>query len=450
MRYFIIITMIFIFTNANASFGDWFSSFSKRATPVVEKPIVKTIDKPVKRPLVNINTEELVKILDNDPSVLLIDVRAPFEIKHTGTIKRGQNVNIIRGWIETQIADYAKTKDTPIVVYCGRNIRSPLAARTLMELGYTNVKNYKEGFLTWKQELNPVKVSDYEPNNILYRKPVEVIENVYTAVGATQPGTYENSNHNNNLSFIVTTDGVLVFNAGGSYLVAKAMHEQIKQVTKQRVKYVVLENSQGHAILGANYWKQQGAIIIAHKAADKEIAKKGKTIYLRALNRQKDKLIDTVVVRPDVVFDKQFDLTMGNIKIELMHIGASHSPDDIQLWLAAEKLLMSGDTAFNERMLPIFPHTDIAAWIKTWDKIEALRPEVVIPGHGAPTDLATVTKFTKDYLSYMLGEVEKILENDGDLVDAYNIDQSAYRDWGTYRELHQRNAARIFRQMEFN
>jgi hypothetical protein len=60
MRYFIIITMIFIFTNANASFGDWFSSFSKRATPVVEKPIVKTIDKPVKRPLVNINTEELV------------------------------------------------------------------------------------------------------------------------------------------------------------------------------------------------------------------------------------------------------------------------------------------------------------------------------------------------------------------------------------------------------
>jgi hypothetical protein len=39
---------------------------------------VKTIDKPVKRPLVNINTEELVKILDNDPSVLLIDVRAPY------------------------------------------------------------------------------------------------------------------------------------------------------------------------------------------------------------------------------------------------------------------------------------------------------------------------------------------------------------------------------------
>ncbi len=452
MRYFIIITTIFIFANANVSFSDWFSDSSKKSAPVVESPNIKTIDRPksTKQPLVNINTEELIKILDNDPSVLLIDVRAPFEIKHTGTIKRAQNVNIIRGWIEMQITNYAKTKDIPIVVYCGRNIRSPLTARTLMALGYTNVKNYKDGFLTWKQELNPVKVSDYEPNNILYRKPVKVIENVYTAVGATQPGTYENSNHNNNLSFIVTTDGVLVFNAGGSYLVAKAMHDEIKKITKQRVKYVVLENSQGHAILGANYWKQQGATIIAHKEADKEIAKKGEAIYLRALSRQKDKLISTVVIRPDVVFDKKFDLTMGDTKIELMHIGASHSPDDIQLWLAKEKLLISGDTAFNERMLPVFPHTDIAAWIKTWDKIEALRPGVVIPGHGEPTDLATVTKFTKNYLSYMYDEVEKILENDGDLVDAYHIDQSVYRDWGTYRELHRQNAARIFKQMEFN
>jgi hypothetical protein len=51
---------------------------------------------------------------------------------------------------------------------------------------------------------------------------------VYSAIGATQPNTYENSNHNNNLSFIVTTDGVLVFNAGGSYLVAQALHDEIR------------------------------------------------------------------------------------------------------------------------------------------------------------------------------------------------------------------------------
>ncbi|WP_428087158.1 MBL fold metallo-hydrolase [Candidatus Thioglobus sp.] len=403
----------------------------------------------INKQIININTQELNKILDENPDAVLIDVRSPFELKQTGTIKRGQNVNIVRGWLEFQIADYVDSKDTPIIVYCGRNLRSPLAAKTLENMGYTNVKNYADGFITWKEKLFPVKTSDHEPNNILYQLPKEVVKNVYSAIGATQQGTYENSNHNNNLSFIVTTKGVLVFNAGGSYLVAKALHKQIKKITDQPVKYVVLENSQGHAILGSNYWKEQGAIIIAHVEADKEIKDRGDDIYARALSVQKDKLIGTEVVNPDLTFKEKLSLPMGGTKIELMHIGASHSPDDIQLWMPQQKLLISGDTAFNERMLPIFPHTNIAAWIKTWDKVEALNPKIIIPGHGSPTDLATVTKFTKDYLSYMHTEIEKILDEDGGLYEAYKIDQSMFRDYGTYRQLHRQNAERIFQQMEF-
>lgn len=403
----------------------------------------------VNKQITNINTDELKNILDSDPSVVLVDVRTPSELKITGTINRGQNINVVRGWLEFQIGDHAKTKDTPIIVYCGRNLRSPLAAKTLERIGYTNVKNYSDGYFAWKEEFHPVKISDHEPDNVLYRLPVEVADGVYSAIGATQPYTYENSNHNNNLSFIVTSDGVLVFNAGGSYLVAKALHEEIKKITDQPVKYVVLENSQGHAILGSNYWKEQGAIIIAHIEADKEIKHRGEDIYARTLRVQKEKIIGTKIVFPDLTFKEKMPILMGSTNIQLMHIGASHSPDDIQLWLPEQKLLISGDTAFNERMLPIFPHTNAAAWIETWDKIEALEPELIIPGHGEPTDLATITKFTKDYLVYMRTEVEKVLDDDGGLYEAYNIDQSMFRDRGTFRELHKQNAERIFKQMEF-
>ena len=437
MRYFLIVLLsIFSFSNAYAENDD----------EIVD--VMQTLEAVNKR-IVNINTDELNKILDTDPSVVLIDVRSPFELKHTGTIARGQNVNIVRGWLEFQIGDHAKSKDTPIIVYCGRNLRSPLAAKTLENMGYTNVKNYADGFFVWKEEMNPVKISDYEPDSILYRLPEEIAPGVYSAIGATQPYTYENSNHNNNLSFIVTTDGVLVFNAGGSYLVAKAMHEEIKKVTDQKVKYVVLENSQGHAILGSNYWKEQGAIIIAHVEADKEIRHRGEDIYARTLRVQKEKIIGTKVVFPDLTFKEKMPISMGNTQIELMHIGASHSPDDIQLWLPQQKILISGDTAFNERMLPIFSHTNAAAWIETWDKIEALEPALIIPGHGEPTDLATITKFTKDYLVYMRTEVEKVIDDDGGLYEAYSIDQSMFRNRGTFRELHKQNAERIFKQMEF-
>ena len=434
MRYFLALSLIFSLANSYAE------------SEIIDgNKMLESVNKQI----VNIDTAELEKILDSDKNAVLIDVRTPEEIKLLGTIKRGQNVNIVRGWLEFQIADYANSKDTQIITYCGKNLRSPLAANTLEKMGYTNVKNYEDGFFAWKELGNPVKISDFEPDSVLYRKPVEVIENVYSAIGATQPPTYENSNHNNNLSFIVSTDGVLVFNAGGSYLLAKAMHEEIKKVTDRKVKYVVLENSQGHAILGSNYWKEQGAIIVAHVEADKEINHRSVDILDRALRFHKDKMAGTKVIRPDLTFEEKMNLPMGNMKIQLLHIGASHSPDDIQLWLPEQKLLISGDTAFNERLLPIFPHTDTAGWIETWDKIEALDPQVIIPGHGGATDLETITKFTKDYLVYMRSQIEKVLDDDGDLLEAYNIDQSAYIDWGTYHELHKQNAERIFKQMEF-
>lgn len=403
----------------------------------------------VNKQITNIDTDELAEILNQDANAVLIDVRSPFEIKHTGTIRRGQNINLVRGWTEFQIAEHVKSKDTQIITYCGQNLRSPLVAKTLENMGYTNVKNYADGYFTWKDSGNPVWISDFETESILYRKPAKVADGVYSAIGATQPPTYENSNHNNNLSFIVTTDGVLVFNAGGSYLVAQAMHAEIKKITDQPVKYVVLENAQGHAILGSNYWKSQGATIVAHAKADAEIKSHAEEIYNRAARTQKDKMIGTQVIRPDLTFEEKMNLPMGETQIELLYLGASHSPDDIQLWLPELKLLISGDTAFNERMLPVFPHTDTAGWIQTWDKVEALAPEIIIPGHGGVTDLATTTKFTKDYLIFLRGAIEKVLDDDGGLLEAYAVDQSAYRDWGTYRELHKQNAERVFGHMEF-
>lgn len=100
----------------------------------------------------NINTADLKKLLTDNPEVALVDVRLPSEIKSMGgAIQAQQNVNIPRGWLEWRIMNVALNKNTPIVVYCGANVRSPLAADTLMKMGYTNVRNYAAGYIGWKR-----------------------------------------------------------------------------------------------------------------------------------------------------------------------------------------------------------------------------------------------------------------------------------------------------------
>jgi glyoxylase-like metal-dependent hydrolase (beta-lactamase superfamily II)/dienelactone hydrolase len=291
--------------------------------------------------------------------------------------------------------------------------------------------------------------SDKAPDSALYDLPQEVVPGVWSAIGATAPRTYANSGHNNNLSFVVTDEGVLVVNAGDSYQLAKALHEEIRKVTDQPVKYVVLENGQGHAMLGSSYWQEQGAAVIAHEDAAQEIEEQAFSLLQATQERLKEKAEGTEVVLPDETFSDKKVIELGGERIELLYLGPAHSPGDIVVWLPEKQLVISGDMAFHQRMLPLFEHTDTKAWIETWDAFEALGAEVVIPGHGEPTDMATVRKYTRDYLVYLREKVGEVIDNGGTLQDAYEVDQSPYMHLLTSEFLAKRNAGQVYRSMEF-
>lgn len=399
----------------------------------------------------NIDTQELQRLAREHPNLVLVDVRMGEEIAALGgTIDAGfRTYNINRGWLEFRIRETVPDKDAPIVVFCGINQRSPMAADTLMRMGYSRVWNYAPGFFVWKEAGLPVRLLDEAPGTMLYRRPVEVIDGVWSAIGATAPPTYENSGHNNNLSFIVTGEGVVVVNAGDNYLLAYALHREIKKVTDQPVKYVVLENGQGHAMLGSNYWQEQGAVVVAHVDALHEIEEYGHEVIDRMRQRNRDKAMGTELTRPDVTFEDEHVIELGGERIELLNLGPAHSPGDIIVWLPERKLVISGDMAFHERLLPVFEHTDTAAWIESWDAFAALGAEIVIPGHGGPTTMEEVTTFTVDYLRHMRRVIGEVVENGGTLQDAYQVDQSAYAHLDTFDELARLNAGRIFRAMEF-
>ena len=403
------------------------------------------------RSISNLDTDGLRAFLAEHPDTILIDVRMPSELAALGgTIDAGyRSLNINRGWLEFRIQESVPDKSTPIVVFCGINRRSPLAAEALGRLGYSNVHNYADGFFKWRDASLPVKLADEAPGTMLFREPEKVAEGVFSAIGATAPPTYENSGHNNNLSFVVTDDGVVVVNAGDNYLLAQSFHRAIKKVTDQPVRFVILENGQGHAMLGSSYWREQGVPIIAHVDAVHEMEEYGIEVLERMRFRNRDKAMGTKLVMPDITFEERHVIELGGVRIEALNLGPAHSPGDIMVWLPQRKIAITGDLAFHQRLLPVFEHTDTAGWIQTWDKFVALDPKVIIPGHGAPTQLAEVTRYTVGYLKYMREAVGAIIEDGGMLQDAYGVDQSDYAHLDTYDELSRINAGRIFRAMEF-
>jgi len=401
--------------------------------------------------ITNIETDELLGLVSMVPETEFLDVRLSEEIAvQGGVIDAGRRTHHVpRGWIEHRIGDTIPRLDTPIIVYCSTNRRSPLAAYTLQKMGYTNVKNYVGGFLEWAEQGLAIQASDEAVGTQLYRRPIEVAPNVYSAIGATAPATFENSGHNNNLSFVVTDDGVLVVNAGDNYLLAAALHVEIKKITDQPVRYVVLENAQGHAMLGMNYWQEQGAEVIAHTDAADVITSRGESTYERMLARNRDKAMGTRVSAPDRTFDNKIELSMGSTQIEVLYLGPAHSPGDISVWLPKERIVIAGDIAFHERLLPVFEYTDTLGWIETWDAFAALDPLIVVPGHGHPTTLKVVDTWTLQYLKHMRKAIGALLDDGGSLIDAYKIDQSDYSHLDTFDELAGLNADRIYRAMEF-
>jgi len=428
--------------------------FSAIVMPIPEAPTMsretQTHWEGVMQRVPQIDTAGLAAQLQARPETVVIDVRTPTELAILGgRIDAPRFANILRGWLEFQIDTVVPDKRTPIVVYCGVSQRSPLAAETLIALGYQDVRNYRDGFFNWKRAGLPIVPTDVVPASFLYDLPREVIPGVWSAIGATAPGTYENSGHNNNLSFIVTGDGVVVVNAGDNYLLAKSLHDEIRKITDQAVKYVVLENGQGHAMLGSNYWKKQGAKIVAHRDTAKYMERNGYESLAGMRARARDKAYRTEFTMPDILYDDTLDLSMGGVRIEVLHLGNAHHHGDTMVWLPEKKLVIAGDTAFHVRMLPIFEDTHTARWIEIWDKFEALGAEIVIPGHGGPTDMATLRKWTRDYLVHLRAGIAEIIERGGSLDDAYKLDQSAYLHLHTADELARINAGRVFRAMEF-
>ncbi len=96
-----------------------------------------------------IDAPSLAAQLDSDTPPVLVDVR---ELDEWDEGRLPDAVHVPRGNLESRIEGVVPEREAPIVLYCASGNRSAFAAKTLGELGYTNVTSLAAGYNGWKRD----------------------------------------------------------------------------------------------------------------------------------------------------------------------------------------------------------------------------------------------------------------------------------------------------------
>lgn len=117
---------------------------------------VRTSDqlvKEAKASIKEVSIDDVKKMIDNKEKIIILDVRDKEEFE-TGYIPGA--INLSRGMLEFKISTLIPDKNATIIVYCGIDLRGPLATKTLNEFGYKNAVNINGGLKAWKAAGYPI------------------------------------------------------------------------------------------------------------------------------------------------------------------------------------------------------------------------------------------------------------------------------------------------------
>lgn len=277
-----------------------------------------------------------------------------------------------------------------------------------------------------------------------------VTDNVYAIVGPLSNRSKKNLGNNATFGVVVTTAGVVLIDSGATYEGAASIHQLIKTITKQPVKIVINTGGQDHRWLGNEYFKKQGATIIANKRTvmDQKERQQDQFFMLGTLLGEAS-IKKTNALYADKVFDFEHTLSLGKTEFKIIHAGTAHTPGDSFVWLPQTKSVFSGDIIYVERMLGVFGFSNSKTWLQAFEAISKLNPKHVIPGHGNPTSLAVAKKDTYDYLVFLRSKLKEYINVGGGIESVGNIDQSRFSYLKNYKTLKGRNAQQVFQELEF-
>lgn len=278
----------------------------------------------------------------------------------------------------------------------------------------------------------------------------KVAAEVYAIVGELGNRTAANLGNNATFGFVVTTQGVVLIDSGGTYQGAQEIEQLIKTVTDKPVVKVINTGGQDHRWLGNGYFKKQGAQIIASEDAVNDQKARTRDQFFMLGNLVGPKGMEgTDAVYAEETFTDKLEFALGDTAFEIHHVGKAHTPGDSFIWLPRENVMFTGDIVYVDRMLGVGTQSNSKSWIRVYQSMAAYKPQYLIPGHGQATNLSQANKDTYNYLVFLRKSVSDFMENGGDITDISSVNQSRFNYLLNHETLSGRNAQQVYIEMEW-
>jgi glyoxylase-like metal-dependent hydrolase (beta-lactamase superfamily II) len=282
-------------------------------------------------------------------------------------------------------------------------------------------------------------------------QPIQVSPHCYYVHGQSGEVSHDNQGFNANAGFVVTDEGVVVFDALGTPPLGAALVKVIRTLTDRPIVRVIVSHYHADHFYGLQAFKAAGAEVWAHAAAKPYLASEAPRLRLEERRRSLAPWVDETarIVEPDVWIEGDTAFRLGGLTFDVYHVGPAHTPEDLALVVQEEGVFFAGDLMFGGR-IPFVGDADSRAWLTAIDKLERYRPKVLVGGHGdASFDAARDLALTREYLTYLRQRMGEAVEGFVPFEEAY-----AQTDWSRFSQLpafegaNRRNAYNTYLLME--
>jgi glyoxylase-like metal-dependent hydrolase (beta-lactamase superfamily II) len=237
--------------------------------------------------------------------------------------------------------------------------------------------------------------------------PIRASEHVWYFQGDAGMASTANRGFNSNASFVVTSDGVVVFDALGTPELGAAIKRAIATVTTQPIRVVIVSHFHADHFYGLQALAGPDVDIWASAKGRASLNAPEAQVRLEQRRRDLWPYVDeqTKLMAPgrwiEFAGSREFLFERGGVQFRLIDVGGAHSPEDVMLWVGNDRVLLAGDLYFSGR-IPFVGNADTRSWLSTLELITPLEPAIVIPGHGrASRDPDPDITLTRDYLLYL-------------------------------------------------